>query len=112
LEAERLAADKAEADRQAKLKAEVEAKELAERKATEAKAKAELEAKEREEARLEEQARLEAARPDVEKIREFAAGVRSIALPVVKTAAAKDAVIDIRSRLEALAVFCETYKVK
>lgn len=87
--AERERAERAEFERQAKIKAEAAAVEQAER--------ARLAAAER-------QAKIDALRPDIEKVRAFAQAIRDLPAPKPRTAAGKAMVADGVTALQAVAV--------
>ena len=105
IEAERQAAERAEFERQAKIKAECEAKERAERE----RIAAEQRKVEQERQAAAERARVEALRPDREKIAEWANQLRAIYMPDVKTGDAIEFVVTIKESIIALAHVCDTF---
>jgi chromosome segregation ATPase len=118
IEAERQRLERIEFERVAKEKAEIEAKEQFERKERErieaekaAKVAAEKAAKEK--ADREEKARLkkEAAKPDVQKIKDFAAVLSSLSLPVVKSEEAKQFVAGVDLSLNVIIEKCNEFEI-
>lgn len=91
--AEREKADRAEFERQAKIKAEAEAVAKAERDRL---------------AAAERQAKIDALRPDIEKVQAFAAAIRSLPVPKARTAAGKAMVTEGVTALAAVATSLET----
>jgi len=105
VEEARQKAERAEFERQARIKAEEEAKAKAERDriAAEEARIAELERK------ADEQRRLEALRPDVEKLRAFAASLRALPRPSLTTEAARAELDSANVGLESIALDIEAF---
>ena len=114
IERERLAAIKAEQDRkEAEINARLESERIAKEQAEHdriAKIEAERLANERDEAEAAELARLEAMKPDVEKIHMFAESLRSLTVPEVASDQAQGFMAGIEDAIAKLANRCERFK--
>lgn len=105
IEEARLKAELEEAERQAKIRAEQEAKELAQQQAREA-----AERQAAEEFRKAEHARkMEALKPDREKLKTFAAAIRGLKPPVVKSDDAVAVLANAMKQVAAAAEYLEDF---
>lgn len=100
-------ADRAEFEQAARVKAEAEAKERLERQHAEDAARLVAAA----EAAIEQQKAIDAARPDVEKLRTFALSIRNLPYPTVANKQASEAIIKARHGLSIVAAQLETFKI-
>lgn len=105
LEAEKARLEREEFERQAKAKAEQEAREKLAREQAE-QARLEAERKEREAA---EAARREAMKPDLQKLREYAAALEAVPIPSVTDEAVKNQVMLLAGSVEDLCAFAEKW---
>jgi len=117
LEEDRRRLEQAEADRQAAIRAEAEARERAERERQEAIERAERErveaerrAKEAADRAKAEAERLEALKPDIELIRELASQLKVLRMPSVTTTEGQRFVASVRDRLWEMGKECQAFK--